>query len=235
MELIFGNTFTLKIIIPVRGRKRVKEHCHSKVFLTIKNHNPRKGTETLAIFKTSYYLLWWLLKIIIPVRGRKQFHYGTHLRQYIHIKNHNPRKGTETTSFTAEVEPIKINGIKIIIPVRGRKRISEKSRSSIGNKSLKIIIPVRGRKQVLIDRKLQCCCLHGIKNHNPRKGTETIHVSKLIKIFWSYILKIIIPVRGRKLDISNVVSSSLNIKLKIIIPVRGRKRADLSSRFHTNA
>ena len=36
-----------------------------------------------------------------------------------------------------------------------------------------------------------------IKNHNPRKGTETTKISLLNKHFGE-VLKIIIPVRGRK-------------------------------------
>ena len=36
----------------------------------IKNHNPRKGTETTS-FNRTVWALSLLLKIIIPVRGRK--------------------------------------------------------------------------------------------------------------------------------------------------------------------
>ena len=47
-----------------------------------------------------------------------------------------------------------------------------------------------------------------IKNHNPRKGTETWKNDELFTAM--KLLKIIIPVRGRKLF--NLDSSDLNLK-----------------------
>ena len=62
----------LKITIPVRGRKLHPQllslhlmHC------PIKNHNPRKGTETV-LSKENEKQIECTLKITIPVRGRKQ-------------------------------------------------------------------------------------------------------------------------------------------------------------------
>ena len=60
-----------------------------------------------------------------------------------------------------------------------------------------------------------------IKNHNPSKGTET---SVFFAIFITKELKIIIPVRGRKLLYSMTTILPATKLLKIIIPVRGRKR-----------
>ena len=63
---------------------------------SIKNHNPRKGTE--ITFSQRYSQMNCLLS----------------------IKNHNPRKGTEMTIERYENNKTIIE-LKIIIPVRGRK------------------------------------------------------------------------------------------------------------------
>ena len=88
----------LRIIIPVRGRKLSQFGffflSHN---ITIKNHNPRKGTETYSKFQFLLYSFFQTLRIIIPVRGRKRLKSMTvSSRIFITIKNHNPRKGTET-------------------------------------------------------------------------------------------------------------------------------------------
>ena len=41
---------------------------------SFKNHNPRKGTETIFNRLSSGYTIAEILKIIIPVRGRKHEH-----------------------------------------------------------------------------------------------------------------------------------------------------------------
>ena len=62
----------------------------------IKNHNPRKGTETVVRGERCGRGAG-VLKIIIPVRGRKLLTpVILNILLQKAIKNHNPRKGTET-------------------------------------------------------------------------------------------------------------------------------------------
>ena len=63
--------------------------------MAIKNHNPRKGTETTLSEQEQRLLNVVTLKTIIPVRGRKRGLYS-YYQTLLFIKNHNPRKGTET-------------------------------------------------------------------------------------------------------------------------------------------
>ena len=63
---------------------------------SIKNHNPRKGTEKLSLYFINA-IFFSSLKIIIPVRGRK-------------------KPSGKTIHFV-------VVALKIIIPVRGRKKI----------------------------------------------------------------------------------------------------------------
>ena len=130
---------------------------------------PRKGTET-RYSMCACYPSNKLLRITIPVRGRKRT-----LKEFVHIL---------------------CNALRITILVRGRKQIRIKIYFRICLYRLKITIPVRGRKlhrSAMFDTFRIC---RGIKNHNPRKGTETI--LKLITGMPPVVLKIIIPVRGRK-------------------------------------
>ena len=172
-----------------------QEHCKIPNF--IKNHNPRKGTETSLQYRVNVSLVILKLKIIIPVRGRKQLKSRSSLiAVLIVIKNHNPHKGTET-SCTNLLCFARHRRLKITIPVRGRKHcwglpislifrllritISVRRRKlchyaisvlhSVAR--LKIIILVRGRKRQIYWVISSNSIL--IKNHNPRKGTETIY------------------------------------------------------------
>ena len=90
------------------------------------------------------------------------------------IKNHNPRKGTETANiFFSSLLSLLV--LKIIIPVRGRKQdLTPLVLFSFTCCTLKIIIPVRGRKLDSFNNYLFVISGGIIKNHNPRKGTETI-------------------------------------------------------------
>ena len=87
------------------------------------------------------------------------------------IKNHNPRMGTETISCNILHWSFPCT-LKIIIPVRGRKQSWILSKTGF-DFLLKIIIPVRGRKrsEFMAMRLFRI----KIKNHNPRKGTETFN------------------------------------------------------------
>ena len=114
-----------------------------------KNHNPRKGTETCVVLNSSHYAVSC-------------------------DKNHNPRKGTEThtpwdgRTLTTEYE------IRTIIPARGRKHLVTVLESINAYDGIRTIIPARGRKLV------QYGLYDGIdydKNHNPRKGTETVMIN----------------------------------------------------------
>ena len=100
----------------------------------IKNHNPRKGTETIYKFIIQHLYYPLLLRITIPVRGRKQLH---------------PSKD-------------------VLIPLPWRLRIT---------------IPVRGRKLCNFTHVIHLANSFKIKNHNPRKGTETIFEISLRK-YW---------------------------------------------------
>ena len=86
-------------------------------------------------------------------------------------KNHNPRKGTETQLFYL----LKLYTflIRTIIPVRGRKLKVIAKVNHLSNLQIRTIIPVRGRKLVFC---IFVCCvmIRHDKNHNPRKGTETL-------------------------------------------------------------
>ena len=75
---------------------------------SIKNHNPRKGTETPAL-PLNHYGKGQIIKNHNPRKGTETVDF-----EYIFIcftvviKNHNPRKGTETT-FTSDslnMEPL---------------------------------------------------------------------------------------------------------------------------------
>ena len=90
----------------------------------IKNHNPRKGTETAEQNNADLAERYFELKIIIPVRGRK----------------------LENVPIIVAERTV----LKIIIPVRGRKLLQNSSLSTGNNSPLKIIIPVRGRKLTII-------------------------------------------------------------------------------------
>ena len=133
-----------------------------------KNHNPRKGTETVSSSRLM------ILSLIVD-------------------KNHNPRKGTET-SLPAMCPSIRTVWIRTIIPARGRKP-EDFAIPNIRRILIRTIIPVRGRKirrdfavivfsAVLIRTIIPArgrkhflttflCTTHLFfdKNHNPRKGT----------------------------------------------------------------
>ena len=135
----------IRTIIPVRGRKPDVMLIVAKSALNDKNHNPRKGTETIP---TINKIIASKIRTIIPARGRKLQGYRFDLKgeeawirtiipargrkpRLLHKiqtdsmhydKNHNPRKGTETNighvvscDFFCE--------IRTIIPARGRKQI----------------------------------------------------------------------------------------------------------------
>ena len=77
---------------PERGRKRLSSPFDELLELLISEHEPRKGTETLVIVKTSYLLRFQNMN---PERGRKLKEFARHTG--IHpISEHEPRKGTET-------------------------------------------------------------------------------------------------------------------------------------------
>ena len=70
---------------------------HRRAVQADKNHNPRKGTETTVI-KSIIFINKCLIRTIIPARGRKLFMRASNGSVKIRDKNHNPRKGTETCS-----------------------------------------------------------------------------------------------------------------------------------------
>ena len=121
---ITGHWF-LRIIIPVRGRKLpCQERLIKQSAEKFKNHNPRKGTETLCERLTIMVKTTYVLRIIIPVRGRKQAYCSHAIESNApNFKNHNPRKGTETSHSISVTRLATSEFLRIIIPVRGRKRL----------------------------------------------------------------------------------------------------------------
>ena len=77
--------------------------------IMIKNHNPRKGTET-TWFEILLVHKSFLIKNHNPRKGTEtnQSLSAFQLRQFSVIKNHNPRKGTETIKNQVEMEMIKL-------------------------------------------------------------------------------------------------------------------------------
>ena len=73
---------------------------------------------------------------------------------------------------------------------------------------LRITIPVRGRKRSAKQGNAAANGA-GIKNHNPRKGTETTNKVVVICENWQG-LRITIPVRGRKLIVFLIVENHLS-------------------------
>ena len=110
----------IRTIIPVRGRKRktpyllfvmfrndknhnprkgtetITEIHRTLTFCVDKNHNPRKGTETPSFFNSVMYRSW-LDKNHNPRKGTEAWAWPEKLDQMAPDKNHNSRKGTETT------------------------------------------------------------------------------------------------------------------------------------------
>ena len=134
--------------------------CHFKGFIKAfikgadKNHNPRKGTETI-------------LRSCCTTACQD--------------KNHNPRKGTETSALSPNISRYPTFGIRTIIPVRGRKLVVLRS-CSIVSFAIRTIIPARGRK-LFMGFEFFGCWVNQDKNHNPRKGTETCSIQAVRELF----------------------------------------------------
>ena len=112
-----------------------------------KNHNPRKGTETILSKGGKHLDKLSKIRTIIPVRGRKQ--------------------------LIISANTYVLAWIRTIIPVRGRKLVHGLGGMTQGLNLIRTIIPVRGRKRPLFYRGLFPYKRRD-KNHNPRKGTETL-------------------------------------------------------------
>ena len=121
-----------------------------------KNHNPRKGTETSC-------------KLCLTPTTT-------------HDKNHNPRKGTETPLFRHRLR-ISAILIRTIIPARGRKQYVCYFYSVIRFVPIRTIIPARGRKLPLITF-FRLPYRPFDKNHNPRKGTETLLLKRIFLFYF---------------------------------------------------
>ena len=63
----------------------------------IKNHNPRKGTETTFIRENVKIPESQAIKNHNPRKGTETRLLGNLTNSTFNIKNHNPRKGTETS------------------------------------------------------------------------------------------------------------------------------------------
>ena len=96
-----------------------------------KNHNPRKGTETVSSSRLM------ILSLIVD-------------------KNHNPRKETET-SLPAMCPSIRTVWIRTIIPARGRKP-EDFAIPNIRRILIRTIIPARGRvRKKQLNRRSSPC------------------------------------------------------------------------------
>ena len=160
----------IRTIIPARGRKRAHNPKVVGSSPADKNHNPRKGTET--VFNPRYLPFFnCQIRTIIPARGRKQdnpeipWYYAGQIRTIIPArgrkpdcstirnlspsidKNHNPRKGTETK--------------QTLLSLLSTQMIDKNHN------------PRKGTETFLPYTCYQRSVKHD-KNHNPRKGTETL-------------------------------------------------------------
>ena len=185
-------------IIPERGRKPILSPNVRHIPLLDWKHNPREGTETVAIICLSNNSS--KIENIIPERGRKL--YETVGNDFIARRDwkHNPREGTETPLFQfvvmfrvpdwkhnpregTETRPERNLYRSFYFldwkhnPREGTET-SRKGEQGKRNLAIENIIPERGRKHVSSCFPYDYCSSCDWK-HNPREGTETARQRQL--------------------------------------------------------